>query len=81
MGDISKGLANTFSPPKKYTKKGRWVGKSVRRVVMGGSAREIGEVAKLGRLAARRWVAKLEARLLASTALWARIQTSLKNTK
>ncbi len=28
-----------------------------------------------------RWVAKLVARLLATAALWVRIQTSLKNTK
>jgi hypothetical protein len=29
----------------------------------------------------RRWVAKLVPRLLATAALWVRIQTSLKNTK
>jgi hypothetical protein len=34
--------------------------------VMGGYAREIGEVAKLGRWAARRWVAKSVACLLAT---------------
>jgi len=40
-------------------------------------------VAKIGRWVAKigRWVAKLVARLLATAALWVRIQTSLMNTK
>jgi hypothetical protein len=56
---------------------GRWVARE-----MGGLeswvAREMGG---LGSWVARELVAKLVARLLATTALWVRIQTSFKNTK
>jgi hypothetical protein len=51
---------------------------------MGGWLSKLGRwVVKLGRWVVKlgRWVAKLVARLLATAALWARIQTSLKNTK
>jgi hypothetical protein len=43
---------------------------------MGGQVGEMGGYGNQGR-----WVAKLVARLLATAALWVRIQTSLKSTK
>jgi hypothetical protein len=60
-----------FSVRRWVAKFGIWVAKKRRWVAKFGR-----RVAKFGR-----WVAKLIAHLLATAALWVRIQTSPKNTK